>query len=79
MGIVVPKRSRTTADRNRLKRRLREVIRLHVLPTLEPLDLVVYARPEAYDARFVELQGEVLKGVQRITGLLQRREETRPQ
>jgi len=72
VGIVVPKRGRTTTDRNRLKRRLREVVRLHILPRLEPLDLVIYARPEAYDASFLELQGRVLEGVERIVEALQR-------
>lgn len=72
VGIVVPKRRRTTIDRNRLKRRLREVVRLHVLPVLQPLDLVISARPEAYDASFVDLQREVLKGIQRHTEMLQR-------
>ena len=74
MGIVVPKRGRTTSDRNRLKRRLRELIRLHVLSILEPMDLVIYTRPEAYDASFLELQREVLKGVRRMAEMLQRPE-----
>jgi ribonuclease P protein component len=72
VGIVVPKRGRATTDRNRLKRRLREVVRVSILPRLEPLDLVIYARVEAYDASFLELQGQLLEGVERTIEALRR-------
>jgi ribonuclease P protein component len=74
IGIVVPKRRRTTADRNRLKRRLREILRVHVLPGLQPMDVVIYARLEAYDAAFADLQRELLEGVRRTTGTIEKRE-----
>jgi ribonuclease P protein component len=70
VGIVVPKRGRTTSDRNRLKRRLRELIRIHVLGVLEPMDLVIHTRPEAYRASFSELQSDVLKGVARMVKMV---------
>lgn len=64
---MVSKRGRTTADRNKLKRRLRELIRINVLPNLLPIDMVVYARIEAYDASFMELRQELQEAVHRIT------------
>ena len=66
MGIVVAKRGRTTTDRNRLKRRLRELTRLRLLPILQAVDIVVQARPEAYDATFVELDAQLLGAVEKI-------------
>jgi ribonuclease P protein component len=63
---VVPKRGRTTTDRNRLKRRLRELTRLQILPNLQPLDLVIHARIEAYDASFAELRLDLLQGISRV-------------
>ena len=73
---MVPKRGRTTTDRNRLKRRLRELVRLRILPVLRPLDLVVYARVEAYDASFEELQHDLLKGVRGVVRNLEEIERT---
>jgi ribonuclease P protein component len=70
VGIVVAKRGRTTTDRNRLKRRLRELTRLRLLPILQPVDLVVQARPEAYDATFVELEAQLLGAIERILRIL---------
>ena len=65
VGIVVPKWGRTAVDRNKLKRRLRELIRLHVLPILQPVDMAIYARVEAYDASFAELQLELAEAMHR--------------
>ena len=66
----MPKRGRTTTDRNRLKRRLRELTRLHVLPHLILIDMVIYARVEAYDASFAELRQDLLDGVRRMSRVL---------
>ena len=70
LGLVVPKHRHTNVERNRLKRRLRELGRLRVLPALwtceVPMDVLLRARPEAYRATFAELEGEVegmLEGV----------------
>lgn len=61
--MVVPKHRRTIVERNLLKRRLREIGRTRVLPALREaglaLDVMVRARPEAYDARFQELRDEL--------------------
>ena len=52
-------------ERNRLKRRLRELVRCEVLPLLPDLgaDLVVRAGPRAYAAGFDELRTELKAGV----------------
>jgi ribonuclease P protein component len=63
VGIVVPKHRHTVAERNRLKRRLREIARKDVLPRLwrlpAPVDLLVRARPQAYDAALGGLRSEL--------------------
>lgn len=70
VGLVVPKRGRTAVDRNRVKRRLRELVRLHVLPELSGVDLVIRVRDEAYDAAFADLHRDLLKAVQHVERFL---------
>jgi ribonuclease P protein component len=65
-GIIVPKGGRTTIDRNRVKRRLRELIRLYLLPAAESVDLVVRARDEAYSASFEDLRLDLMKAADLI-------------
>jgi ribonuclease P protein component len=53
VGIIVPRHGQTAVSRNRVKRRLREMVRTAVLPalaSLPPLHVVVRATPEAYGA-----------------------------
>jgi ribonuclease P protein component len=59
VAIVVPKFSFTIVRRNKLKRRLRELARLHVLPRDCSCDLVIRARRESYDATFDGLRDEI--------------------
>jgi ribonuclease P protein component len=59
VGVVVPKHGRTIVDRNRTKRRLRELARLRLLPVIGRVDLVVRAKPEAYRSSFGELAAQV--------------------
>ena len=62
-GLVVPKHRHNIVDRNRLKRRLREVGRTEVLPRLWAagleVDVLVRARREAYDVGFRQLRDEL--------------------
>jgi ribonuclease P protein component len=49
-------------DRNRLKRRLRELARLDLLPVARgaaPADIAIRARRDAYDASFEALRGDI--------------------
>ncbi len=65
LGLVVPKHKRTAVLRNRLKRRLREAGRRELLPRLlqanVALDVMIRARPEAYDASYETLRQEVVR------------------
>lgn len=62
---MVPKHRHVVVERNRLKRRLREVGRRQLLPRLAEAglaaDLLIRARPEAYEATFQELQEQVVE------------------
>lgn len=55
----MPRHGHSAVDRNRLKRRLREITRIHVLPALPPIDLIIRARPGAYDLPFEDLVREL--------------------
>lgn len=59
VGIVVPRHGQTAVLRNRLKRRLRELVRLRMLRELPAVDVVIRARREAYDVAFAALRDEV--------------------
>jgi ribonuclease P protein component len=63
VGIIVPRYKHSAVERNRLKRRLREQLRLAVLPALgaltPPLDVVVRALPSAYHKPFDGLGREL--------------------
>lgn len=65
LGLVVPKHRHVIVERNRLKRRLREVGRRQLLPRLAEAglaaDILIRARPEAYEATFQELQEQVVE------------------
>lgn len=69
VSIIVPRHRQTVVARNRLKRRLREILRRDVLPRLDEnrlrLDLLVRARREAYGAPFAELQQELTEWTSR--------------
>lgn len=66
LAVVVPRHGETLAARNRLKRRLREIARRRWLsrayPAGVPTDMVIRARPAAYQATFEELETS-LRGV----------------
>ena len=59
VGIIVPRHRQSAVARNRLKRRLRELVRLRLLPTLPPVAIVLRARAEAYGATFEQLTRQV--------------------
>lgn len=72
IGIIVPKHKHTAVARNRVKRRLRELARATLLPSLairQPVDVVLRATPVAYDAPFARLSADVA----RIAGRLEDR------
>lgn len=62
----MPKHGHGSVDRNRLKRRLREVARTGLLPALPPVDVVVRTLPHAYQADFGTLRDQLLRTVSRL-------------
>jgi ribonuclease P protein component len=66
-GIVVPRFQFSAVARNRLRRRVREILRRHALAALPPVDLVVRAKRAAYAAPFAVLRAELVDVVRRIT------------
>lgn len=65
-AIIVPRYQFTAVARNRLRRRLREILRRGVLATLPPIDVVVRAKRAAYGAPFALLRAELADAGSRI-------------
>lgn len=66
VGLIVPRYKHTAVDRNRLKRRLRELVRLRVLPlwrqhvgNVRAANVVVRALPAAYRMSMAELTARI--------------------
>jgi len=65
IGYTVSKKNGNAVKRNRIKRRLREAVRLHVGCLLEAgTDYVIVARPELLDLPFAVLVNELKDRVQ---------------
>jgi ribonuclease P protein component len=72
----VPRHQHSAVDRNRLKRRLRELVRVELLPSLRALppsaartsvDISIRARREAYTATMDALRHDVTTTESRVT------------
>lgn len=61
VGVVVPRFGRSAVDRNRVKRRLRELARTELIPAMEAIDVVIRASPSAYEASYDTLRAAVQK------------------
>jgi ribonuclease P protein component len=60
VGLIIPLHAHTAVERNRLKRRAREVMRRYVLPAEEEArDIVVKARKNAYGLSFDSIKEEL--------------------
>lgn len=66
VGFIVPKHGQNSVARNRLKRRLRELVRVTVLPSLVPKDLVIRTLPGAYAVSWAVLSRDVASLVKRL-------------
>lgn len=62
-AYAVPKRVGIAVVRNKVRRRLREILRS--LPVLEGYDIVISVRPEAAAASYQGLEGELTLLLQR--------------
>ena len=67
VGLVVPRFKQTAVARNRLKRRLRELSRVRLLPMDLLVDVLLRIRPEAYDATFDELTLDIDRAADHLT------------
>lgn len=69
-GAIVPRHRHSIVERNRLRRRLKEVGRRDILPALRDedctVDVLVRARPAAYDAPFATLREALLRLTDRL-------------
>ena len=66
VAVVVPRFQFTAVARNRLRRRLREVLRREAIARLPPVDLVVRTKRAAYAAPAPVLRAELTDGVRHI-------------
>ena len=66
LAVVVGKHGHTIVDRNRLRRQLRELARVKLIPELKRMDIVLRANPSAYDTVFSVLAGEIDTIVSRL-------------
>jgi ribonuclease P protein component len=76
VGVTVSRALKTAVDRNRARRRLRELVRLSLLGADSPLtsvgiryDVVLIARPAALEAPFAELVVEAEQAALRLSKL----------
>lgn len=69
VGLVVPKYKQSAVARNRLKRRLRELVRLEWLPLLPPMDVVMRVTPPAYQRDYDALRVEIRQAGKRLAQL----------
>jgi len=63
VGLIVPRHRQTAVARNRVKRRLRELSRIRLLPLDLMADVVIRIRPEAYRASFPDLASDFDRAV----------------
>ena len=75
VGFIVPKHGRNSVARNRLKRQLRELVRVTVLPVLGPYDVVIRTFPSAYAQSWEALGGEVSALLRRLPATVSGRVE----
>ncbi len=66
IGIVVSKKVGTAVVRNKIKRRLKEIIRLNQDRIPEGLDIVIVAKSKAKVVSFWDLMDDLLKGFKEI-------------
>jgi len=64
--VVVPRFGHTAVDRNRLKRRLRELVRTEMLPRIDGLDVVLWAQAAAYRLSYTDLGAALQRVLSRM-------------
>ena len=66
LAVVVGKHGHTIVERNRLRRRLRELARVKLIPAVKRMDIVLRVSPSAYEASFSVLAEEIDTIVSRL-------------
>ena len=72
---MVPRYKHSVVRRNRVKRWLRELVRLELLPALRLLashDVAIRSRPNAYDASLDDLAVDIAQVVRQTRGAVTR-------
>ena len=64
--MVVPRFKHSAVARNRIKRRLRELARLELLPAGLIVDVVLKIRPEAYGATYINLAADIAQTLRQL-------------
>ena len=59
VGVVVAKYGHTIVERNRLRRQIRELARIRLIPSFTGIDLIIRALSSAYSSKFDELTRDV--------------------
>jgi ribonuclease P protein component len=59
IGLIVPKHKHSAVERNRLRRRLREIIRVELLPAVQHGEALIRTKGEAYELSYSALLTEV--------------------
>ena len=75
VAIVVPRYKHSAVRRNRVKRWLRELVRLELLPALralEPCDVAIRSRPNAYEVGVDALRDDIKLVVRHAQGAVVR-------
>ncbi|HZP63726.1 MAG TPA: ribonuclease P protein component [Terriglobales bacterium] len=67
VGFTVGKVLGKAVERNRLRRRLREAVRLHLQELNTAVDVVIHPKKSAVEAAFAELQNEIARSFEVIT------------
>ena len=70
LGIIASKKLGVAVVRNRAKRLIREVVRLHPPGVGEAVDVLVIPRPELLEAVFSSLQNDFQQACRRAAGRL---------
>lgn len=69
LGVIVSgKVSKRAVDRNKIRRRLKEIFRLR-LDKIQPADYVVIVLPEIKNKKFQEIEGSVGSNLKRLRAL----------
>ncbi len=68
VAVVVSKHGHTIVERNRLRRRLRELARTRIIPGMGSVDIIIRTLSNAYVMSFQQLAAEIDMIAQQLSG-----------